>query len=50
MKPPLTFNLSIYSYYQQLKKYEKTGELFEDEDFPYDQSIFCSERENQMRI
>ncbi len=47
MKPPMTPNSSIYSYYQQLRdKYEKTGELFEDEDFPCDQSIFCSEREN----
>ena len=51
MKPPMTPNSSIYSYYQQLRdKYEKTGQLFEDEDFPCDQSIFCSERENQMRI
>ena len=47
MKPPMTPNSSIYSYYQQLRdKYEKTGQLFEDEDFPCDQSIFCSEREN----
>ena len=45
--PPMTPNSSIYSFYQKLRdKYEQTGELFEDEDFPCDQSIFCSEREN----
>ena len=47
MKPPMTPNTIIYSYYEKLReKYEKTGELFEDEDFPCDQSIFCTEREN----
>ena len=46
-KPPMTPNSSIYSYYQKLRNnFEKTGELFEDSDFPCDQSIFCSEREN----
>ena len=46
-KPPMTPNTSIYSYYQKLRNnFEKNGELFEDSDFPCDQSIFCSEREN----
>ena len=45
----MTPNSSIYSYYQQLRdKYEKTGQLFEDEDFPCDQSISVQKEKIQM--
>ena len=46
-KEPQTPNTKIYSYYQKLRDdFEKTGILFEDKDFPCNQSIFCNEREN----
>lgn len=37
----------IYQFYQKLRdRYNDTGEQYEDNDFPCDPSLFCSEKEN----
>ena len=38
---------NIYEFYQKLRdKFNETGELYEDPDFPCDPSLFCTEKEN----